>query len=62
LWEECNLELHKNMTKGGVGFIQLKKNIPPKRVYQKYETLNTNMEPPKHNSIEKQMGHTILHR
>jgi hypothetical protein len=48
------------MIKGGVGPPQLEKHIPPKWVYQKYKTWRTNMEPPKPNSLEKQMGHNLL--
>jgi hypothetical protein len=57
LWEKGYFKLHKSFTKGGVGFLQFKEHIPPKWVYRKYETLSTNTESPKHNSLEKQMGH-----
>jgi hypothetical protein len=33
------------MTEVGVGPLQLEKHTLPKRVHQKYETLNTNKEP-----------------
>jgi hypothetical protein len=45
------------MTEASVGLLQFEKHIPPKWVYQKYETYDTNMEPSKPNSLEKQMGH-----
>jgi len=44
------------MTKGGVGPLQPKKHTPPKWVYQKYETWSTGVEPPKPNSLQRQMG------
>jgi hypothetical protein len=40
-------------------FPQSEKHIPPKWVYQNYETYNKNMEPPKPKSLEKQMGHNL---
>jgi hypothetical protein len=40
------------MTKGSVGLRQPKKHNILKQVYQKYKTWNTNMEPPKPNSLE----------
>jgi hypothetical protein len=42
-----------------VGVLQPEKHIPPKRVREKYETLSTNKEPPKPNSLKKQMGHNF---
>jgi hypothetical protein len=35
----------------------LEQHTLPKQIYWKYETENTKMEPPKPNSLEKQMGH-----
>jgi hypothetical protein len=46
------------MIEGGVSPLQLEKHILLKRVYQKYETWNIDMEPPKPNSLEKHMGHS----
>jgi hypothetical protein len=46
----------KALLKGG-GALQPKKHTFPKWVYQIYETWSTNMEPPKHNSLERQMRH-----
>jgi hypothetical protein len=43
----------------GMGPLQPEKHIPPKRIYRKYETWSINMEPPKPNSLEKQMGHNL---
>jgi hypothetical protein len=53
LWEENYLELHESMIEGGVGPLQPDKHTPPKQVYRKYKTWNTNTEPPKPNSLEK---------
>jgi hypothetical protein len=41
------------MIEVGVGPFQLKKHIPPKQAYRKYETWNANMKPPKPNFLEK---------
>jgi hypothetical protein len=41
------------MIEGGVSPLQPKKHKPPKQVYPKYETWNTNTEPPKPNSLKK---------
>jgi hypothetical protein len=51
--------LDGNMTETNVGLPQPKKHILPKWVYQKFETLRTNMEPLKPNSPKKQMGHNL---
>jgi hypothetical protein len=38
---------------------QFEKHTPPKHVYQKYETYNTNTMPLKLNSLKNQMGHNL---
>jgi hypothetical protein len=45
------------MIEGDAGPFQPKKHTPPKQVYWKHETWNINIEPPKPNSLKKQMGH-----
>ncbi len=45
--------MHVNMTKASVGPLQPKKHIPPKQIYQKYKTYNTNMNPLETNSLNK---------
>jgi hypothetical protein len=50
------------MTKGGVGPLQPKKHIPPKWIYQIYKIWSIDMEPPKPNSLEKQMGQSFINK
>jgi hypothetical protein len=45
------------MTKGDVGPFNLKKHTFSKWVYQKYRTWSIDIEPPKSNSLKKQMGY-----
>ncbi len=45
--------MYVNMTKVGVNPLQLKKHTPPKQVYKKYKTYNTNTDPPEPNSLKK---------
>jgi hypothetical protein len=49
-------EHHESMSKGGADPPQLEKHTPPKLVYRKYETWNTNMEPPKPQLPRKSNG------
>jgi hypothetical protein len=47
------------MIERNVGPFQPEKHTLPKRTYQTYETYNINMEPPKPNSLEKQIRHNL---
>jgi len=50
-------KLHENMIKRGVGPLQPKKHTFVKQLYQRYEKWSIDVEPPKPNSLKRQMGH-----
>jgi len=47
------------MTERGVGSLQFEKHTLSKGVYQRYETYNENMKPPKSNFLKKQIEHNL---